>query len=73
MQAGALSLDDVFNAVGGESLKADAIKQELKTAVAKEIAAKQAAKGPSSIATNSTQFAKPKTVDDEFLAGLLGD
>ena len=72
VQAGALSLDDVFNAVGGESLKADAIKQELKTAVAKEIAAKQNAKGPSSIATNSTQFAKPREADDEFLSGLFG-
>lgn len=71
VQAGALSLDDVFNAVGGESLKAEAIKQELKTAVANEIAAKQNAKSPSSIATDSTQFAKPKTADDEFLSGLF--
>ena len=72
VQAGALSLDDVFNAVGGDSLKADAIKQELKTAVANEIAAKQNAKSLSSIATNSTQFAQPKEADDEFITGLLG-
>lgn len=71
VQAGALSLDDVFNAVGGDSLKADAIKQELKAAVANEIAAKQNAKSPSSLATNSTQFAQPKTAEDEFVAGLF--
>ena len=73
VQAGALTLDDVFNAVGGDSLKADAIKEELKTAVANEIAAKQTAKGPTSLATNSTQFAQPKDADDDFGAGLLGD
>ena len=71
VQAGALSLDDVFNAVGGDSLKADAIKQELKAAVANEIAAKQNAKSPSFLATNSTQFAHPKTAEDEFVAGLF--
>lgn len=73
LQAGILSLDDVFSAVGGDSLKADAIKEELKTAVANEIAAKQNAKSPSSLATNSTQFAQPKEADDDFAAGLLGD
>ena len=73
VQAGALSLDDVFNAVGGDSLRADAIKQELKAAVANEIAAKQNAKSPSALATDSTQFAKPKEADDEFAAGLFGD
>lgn len=71
VERGVLSLDEVFNAVGGDSLKADVIKQELKTAVANEIAAKQAAKGPSSLATNSTQFAQPKTAEDEFVAGLF--
>ena len=73
VQSGALSLDDVFNAVGGDSLKADAIKQELKTAVANEIAAKQTAKSPASLATNSTQFAQPKQADDEFISGLFDD
>lgn len=73
VQAGVLSLDDVFNAVGGDSFKADAIKQELKTAVANEIAAKQSAKSPDALATNSTQFAQPKTADDEFVAGLFED
>ena len=68
---GALSYDDVFRLVGGDSLKADAIKQELKTAVANEIAAKQSAKSPSSLATDSTQFASPKEADDEFVEGLF--
>lgn len=73
VQTGALSYDDVYNAVGGDSFKADAIKQEIKNAVANEFAAKQTAKGPSSLATNSMQFAKPKGEDDEFVAGLFGD
>ena len=73
VQAGALSLDDVFNAVGGDSFKADAIKQELKAAVANEIAAKQNAKSPAALATDSTQFAQPKEAEDDFVAGLFGD
>jgi len=73
LQNGVLSLDEVFNAVGGDSLKADAIKEELKTAVANEIAAKQTAKSPSALATDSTQFAQPKEADDDFVAGLFGD
>ena len=68
---GALTYDDVFKLVGGDSFKADAVKQELKTAVANEIAAKQSAKSPNALATNSTQFAKPKTADDEFVDGLF--
>ena len=71
VQAGALSYDDVFRAVGGDSFKADAVKEELKAAVANEIAAKQNAKSPTSLATDSTQFAKPKEADDEFVAGLF--
>jgi hypothetical protein len=71
VQQGVLSLDEVYNQVGGDSFKADAIKEELKAAVANEIAAKQAAKGGSSIATNSTQFSQPKQADDDFLAGLF--
>lgn len=72
VETGVLSLDEVFNAVGGDSIKADALKQELKTAVANEIAAKQSAKSVSSMATDSTQFAQPKEADDDFLAGLIG-
>lgn len=73
VQSGALSLDDVFNAVGGDSLRADAIKEELKAAVANEIAAKQNAKSPAALATDSTQFAQPKEADDDFVSGLFGD
>lgn len=73
LQSGILSLDDVFNAVGGNSFKAEAVKEQLKTAVANEIAAKQSAKSTAPMATDSTQFAKPKEADDEFAAGLLGD
>ena len=71
VQQGALSLDEVFNAAGCESFKADAIKQELKAAVVNEIAAKQAAKGSNSLATNGSQFSKPKDADDDFVAGLF--
>ena len=73
IQTGALTLDEVYNAVGGDSFKADAIKQELKDAVANEFAARQTAKGPSSLSTNSMQFTKPKGEDDDFLNGLFGD
>ena len=73
LQHGILSLDDVFSAVGGNSFKADAVKEELKTAVANEIAAKQNAKSPTSLATDSTQFAKPKDADDDFVSGLFGE
>ena len=71
LKNGILTLDDVFRAVGGDSFKADAVKQELKAAVANEIAAKQSAKSPASLATDSTQFAQPKEADDEFVSGLF--
>lgn len=73
IQTGALSLDDVYKYVGGDTINVDAIKQNLKDAVANEFAAKQAAKGPTALSTNSMQFAKPKGEDDEFVSGLLGD
>lgn len=68
---GVMSYDDVYRLVGGDSFKAEAIKQELKTAVANEIAAKQTAKSPAALATNSTQFAQPKQADDDFVEGLF--
>jgi len=71
VSAGALSLDDVYRAVGGDSIKAEAIKQELKTAIAKEVAAKQTAKS-NPLATNSTQFTDP-TKKDPFIEGLFED
>lgn len=73
VQTGALSLDDVYRATGGDTFKADQIKRNIKDAVANEFAAKQTAKGPASLSTNSMQFSKPKGDDDEFLAGLFGD
>lgn len=73
VQMGALSLDEVYNTVGGDSFKADTIKKELKNAVANEIYAKQSAKSPSSLSTDATQFSKPTTEDDQFLAGLLSN
>lgn len=73
VSTGVMTLDEVFNNVGGDSLKADAIKEELKAAVANEIAAKQNAKSPAALATNSTQFAQPKEADDDFVSGLFGD
>ena len=72
LMTGILDYDKIYKLVGGDSFKADAIKQEYKTAVAKEIAAKQTAKSPSSLATNSTQFAQPNTAEDDFVAGLFG-
>lgn len=71
LQAGVLDYEQVYKLVGGDSVKADAIKQEIKTAVTKEIAAKQTAKSPTSLATNSTEFGKKN--EDDFLAGLFGD
>ena len=68
---GVLSYEDVYKLAGGDAIKADAVKQELKTAVANEIAARQAAKSPTPLATNSTQFAQPRQADDEFLDGLF--
>lgn len=68
---GALSFDDVYKLVGGDSFKAEAVKEELKTAVANEIAAKQTAKSPSAMSTDSTKFTQPKTADDEFIDGLF--
>lgn len=73
VSTGVLTYDDVYKLVGGESFKADAVKAELKNAVANEIAAKQTAKSPSSLSTNSTQFAKPKQADDDFIEGLFED
>lgn len=68
---GALSLDDVYRLVGGDSVKVDAIKQELKSAVAKEIAAKRTTK-TNAITTDSTQFTSPEA-NDPFIQGLFTD
>lgn len=67
---GILTLDDVYKAVGGDSIKAEAIKEELKTAIVKETQAKQAKGGAKPLSTNSTQFSDPKG-NDPFLDGLF--
>lgn len=67
--SGALSLDDVYKLSGGDSVKTDELKANLKNEIAKEMVARQNAKRPSSNATNSTQFAKPE-VKDPFAEGL---
>lgn len=69
---GLLSLDDIYRTVGGDSIKADAVKQTMKQAVEKEVAARQTAKSPASLATNSTQFDK-QDEDDAFAEALLGN
>lgn len=72
LNSGAISFDDVYRFIGGDSIKADALKENLREAVAKEVAAKQIAKSPSALATNSTQFDKAEK-PDPFVEGLFGD
>lgn len=68
---GAMSLDDVYRLAGCGMQKVDNLKADLRKEVESEMAARQAAKRPSSKATNSTQFGKAQE-DDPFLAGLEG-
>ena len=68
-----LSLDDVYRLAGcGQQQQVDTLKANLRKEVENEMAARQAAKRPSSNATNSTQFGKAEQ-DDPFLAGLFSD
>lgn len=68
-----LDLDDVYRLAGcGKQQEVDALKADLRKEVENEMAARQAAKRPSSNATNSTQFGKAQQ-DDPFLAGLFGE
>ena len=70
---GQLSLDDVYQLAGcGKQQEVDTLKASLRKEVENEMAARQAAKRPTSTATNSTQFGEAKQ-DDPFLAGLFGD
>ena len=68
---GALSLDDVYRLAGCGIQKVDNLKADYRKEVEQEMAARQAAKRPSSNATNSTQFGKAEE-DDPFLSGLVG-
>lgn len=72
---GLISLDDVYNFVGGNintaaEEKRQAITEELRNEVKKEMSARQAAKSTKQGATNSMQFGNPDEKADPFLEGL---
>ena len=72
---GLISLDDVYNFVGGNMTTANeekrqAITDELRNEVKKEMSARQAAKSTKQGATNSMQFGNPDEKADPFLEGL---
>lgn len=72
---GLISLDDVYNFVGGNITTANeekrqAITDELRNEVKKEMSARQAAKSTKQGATNSMQFGNPDEKADPFLEGL---
>jgi len=71
---GIISLDDVYNFVGGNvntelADKKQNLTDELRNEVRKEMSARQAAKSTKQGSTNSTQFDKPAE-NDSFLEGL---
>lgn len=72
--SGVVSLDDVYNFVGGNANAEDgrrqAITEELRDEVKKEMSARQAAKSPKQGSTDSTQFGNPNKEADFFLEGL---
>ena len=71
---GVITLDDVYNFVGGNAGnnegKRNAITEELRNEVKKEMSARQAAKSTKQGATNSMQFGNPDEKADPFLEGL---
>lgn len=69
---GILPLDDVYRLAGCGVKQVDDLKANLRKEIENEMAARQAAKRPSSNATNSTQFSKAEQ-DDPFLSGLFGE
>lgn len=69
---GVLSLDDVYALSGAGKVEVDSLKENLRKEVQKEMEARQAAKRPSSNATDSTQFGNAEA-DDPFSKALLGD
>lgn len=71
VQNGALTLDDAYNASGCNASKVDTIKEQMREEVKKEMAARQTAKRPNALATNSAQFAGNER--DPFEEGLAGD
>lgn len=69
---GVMTLDDVYRLSGCGVKQVDDLKANLRKEIENEMAARQAAKRPSSNATNSTQFGKAET-EDPFLSGLFGE
>ena len=69
---GVLTLDDVYRLSGCGVKQVDDLKANLRKEIENEMAARQAAKRPSSNATNSAQFGKAEQ-DDPFLTGLFGE
>ena len=72
---GLVSLDDVYNFVGGNTPSRDeekrrAITDELRSEVKKEMSARQAAKSTTQGSSNSMQFGNPGEKTDPFLDGL---
>ncbi len=71
---GQITLDEVYNIVGGNvntelEDKKQALTDELRNEVKKEMSARQAAKSTKQGSTNSTQFDKPAEIDP-FLEGF---
>lgn len=69
---GIMTLDDVYRLSGCGVKQVDDLKANLRKEIENEMAARQAAKRPSSNATNSTQFGEAET-EDPFLTGLFGE
>ncbi len=69
---GVLSLDDVYALSGAGKVEVDSLKENLRKEVQKEMEARQAAKRPSSNATDSTKFGNAEA-DDPFVKSLFGD
>ena len=69
---GQLTLDDIYRLADcGSQNQVDTLKASLRKEIEAEMAARQAAKRPSSNATDSTQFSKTEA-EDPFVMGLLG-
>ena len=67
-----ITKDDVYALSGAGKVEVDSLKENLRKEVQKEMEARQAAKRPSSNATDSTQFGNAEA-DDPFSAALLGN
>lgn len=70
---GVMTLEDIYNASGCPALRAEAVKAKMRGEVQKSMAARQAAKRPTSSATDSSQFSSKPDQDEAFLQGFLGN